>query len=46
MLVDRYPNMLAIELDRRAIDLLADTLPQLTVRWIERYKHYMLAMIN
>ena len=32
VLVNRYPNMLAIELDKRAIKLLGDTFPQLTVR--------------
>jgi len=31
VLVDRYPKMLAIELDGRAIELLGDSLPQLTV---------------
>ena len=36
VLVDRYPNMLAIELDKRAIDLLAETFPQLTVGSVYR----------
>lgn len=31
VLVSRYPKMLAIELDSRAVDLLATTLPELTV---------------
>ena len=31
VLVERYPKMLAIELDGRAVDLLADSLPGLTV---------------
>ena len=31
VLVERYPRMLAIELDDRAVNLLADSLPQLTV---------------
>lgn len=31
VLVDRYPNMLAIELDGRAVELLAQNFPQLTV---------------
>ena len=31
VLVQRYPNMLAIELDNRAVELLHETFPQLSV---------------
>jgi len=40
VLVDRHPGMLAIELDKRAVEQLTETLPQLTVRRCNRAGGY------